>query len=195
MDDWLCAVPRAPIAQRGFAVLTDRLAVEDSYRTPRTFWRAWDEHIEHAGRSLLLRGLELPTSEAWFERTYASDWGLARAARPGLTQYGVLEAPPGHEGTLRAGRRRMKVVGYIRSRQLVELAVHIAPSSHIPGWEILEWYDRLEAGLLGRDQPLQIVRVVFRSEAMARREGVPLLDIGAQVWFVGRDGLDHRFTG
>jgi hypothetical protein len=46
----------------------------------------------------------------------------------------------------------------------------------------------MEAGETASGDPLNTVRVIFADRPMAFRERVPLLDAGAEVWYVDREG-------
>lgn len=180
------AVPLTPISQGLVALVTTDAAVDAAYREPAAFWDAWDQHEEAGDHHLVVRGVEAATSAEWFRVVFEKEWAMARAARPGLTRIGNRNAPPGCEGLLTAGQSCLREAGSAAGH--VEVAAFVPEGAHIPPGEILFWNEILLRGRFENGSPVSRVRVVFRNEQMARAEATPLLDIGAQVVFLGRDG-------
>jgi hypothetical protein len=188
----LDALPDVPLAGRLPVVTVTEPEVAGAYADPGAFWAAWDEDRVRGDLHLLSRHLEEASTPAWFDAAFESQWAMARAARPGGTVYGGLAAPPGCEALLMRGESRLHRAGYRDGR--VELAAFVPADAHIPPWEILTWNEALLRGRLEDGSPLSALRVVFRDEAMARREATPLLDIGAEVAYLGRDGEYHTLA-
>jgi hypothetical protein len=183
------ALPSVPLAARYPALVADDAQAERAYADPAPFWAAWDEDQAEGGQHLLTRHLDAAATPDWFRAVFDAQWAMARAARPGETFYGRRIAPAGCEELLTRGESCLRQVGYRDGE--VELAGFVPPGQHVPPWEILAWNEVLGDGRLADGSPVAAVRVVFRNEEMARREATPLLDIGAQVAYLGRDGLYH----
>lgn len=186
------ALPLTPVGQGFVALVTTDAAVSAAYQAPAVFWDAWDVHEPSGGRHLLVRGTQAATSADWFRAVFEQEWAMARAARPGQTRIGTRHAPPGCEALLMAGRSCLREIG-TRNGQ-VELAGFVPQGAHVPAWEILTWRELLLRGRRDDGSPVSSLRVVFRDERMARAEATPLLDIGAQVLFLGRDGQYHPLS-
>ena len=180
------AVPLTPVGQGDVGLVTTEAVVDAAYREPASFWAAWDQHEQAGGRHLLVRGVEAATSAEWFRAIFEKEWAMARAARPGGTRIGTRNAPPGCEGLLMSGESCLREVSSAGGH--VELAGFVVEGKHVPAWEILSWNEILQRGRLENGTPVSSVRVVFRNEQMARAEATPLVDIGVQVVFLGRDG-------
>jgi hypothetical protein len=180
------AVPLTPVGQGYVALVTTNTAVDAAYWEPSAFWDAWDHHEQAGGRHLLARGIQAATSAELFRAVFEKEWAMARAARPGQTRFGTRHAPPGCEGLLMAGKSCLREVGERDGH--VEVAGFVPEAAHIPPWEILSWNEILLRGRRDDGSLVSSLRVVFRDERMTRAEGTPLLDIGAQVVFLGRDG-------
>lgn len=188
----LGAVPLTPVSQGFVGVVATDAAVAAAYREPAAFWSAWDQHESAGDHHLVLRGVEAATSAEWFRVVFENEWSMARAAHPGQTRIGIRQAPPGCEALLMAGESCLREAGKLDAH--VELAGFVPEGAHIPPWEILMWNEILHRGRLENGSPISGLRVVFRNEQMARAEGVPLLDIGAEVVFLGRDGQYQTIT-
>lgn len=185
-------LPLTPVGQGYVALVTTDAEVDAAYRDPSAFWNAWDHHQKAGDRHLLVRGVEAATSAEWFQALFENEWAMARAARPGRTRIGLRRAPEGCEGILMKGKGCMREVG-VRDG-LVELAAFVPEGAHIPPWEILSWNEILLRGKRDDGSHVSSLRVVFRNERMARAEGIPLVDIGAQVAFLARDGHYHALV-
>jgi hypothetical protein len=188
----LGAVPLTPVGQGDVGLVTTDAAVDAAYREPASFWAAWDRDEQANGRHLLVRGVEAATSAEWFRAVFEKEWAMARAAKPGGTRIGTRRSPPGCEGLLMAGESCLRQVSSADGH--VELAGFVAEGTHVPAWEILSWNETLLRGQTESGSPVSSLRVVFRNEQMARAEATPLLDIGAQVVFLGRDGQYQPLT-
>jgi hypothetical protein len=182
----LDALPSVALARRLPALVVTTAEVDRAYRDAAPFWAAWEEDLVDGDRHLLSRHLAAGSTPDWFRACFAEQWEMARAARPGDTFLGRKVAPPGCEELLAKGESRLRQVGYRDGH--VELAGFVPKGEHVPPWEILTWSEALLRGSLEDGSPLSSVGVVFRDEAMARREATPLLDIGASVSFLARDG-------
>ena len=189
VEPGLDALPSVPIARRLPAVVVTEDRVAAAYNDPGPFWAAWGENQARGEHHLLARHLDAASTPAWFRACFEDHWAMARAARPGDTFYGRKVAPPGCEDLLARGESRLRQVGYRDGH--VELAGFVPDGARVPPWEVLTWSEVLLRGSLDDGSPVSSLRVVFRNEEMARREATPLLDIGAQVAFLGRDGMYH----
>ena len=186
------AVPLTPVSQGFVGLVTTEAAVAATYRQPAVFWDAWDQQEQAGDHHLVLRGVEAATSAEWFRVVFKKEWSMARAALPGQTRIGIRNAPPGCEGLLMEGESCLREAGSFDGH--VELAGFVPEGAHIPPWEILFWNETLHRRRLENGSPISSLRVVFRTEQMARAEATPLLDIGAKVVFLGRDGQYQTLT-
>ncbi|MEZ4401269.1 MAG: hypothetical protein R3B06_14680 [Kofleriaceae bacterium] len=195
---------RPPLAGANFAVVTTVDAVDAAYTDPAVFWRAWDTVEPHGHLRLCTRALDLPDPAddvAWLGRTFEASMALARAARPGLTQYDVPRprpelAPfwtPGPRPDA-AGQPVLALVGYDPADHLVEYAGFVPdpepgfPMPHLLVRDILTLRALQRRKALPDGRPVASVRVVFPSEAMARPERRPIRDCGARLFFLGPAG-------
>jgi hypothetical protein len=189
VESGLDALPDVPLARKKPGVIATEREVAAAYFDTAPFWSAWSDSVVTGERRLLLRHLDAASTPAWFRACFEKQWAMARAARPGDTFYGKKIAPPGCEDLLMKGESRLRQVGYHDG--YVELAAYVPDGTHIPPWEILAWSEVLLRGRLDDGSPVSKVRVVFRNEKMARTEASPLLDIEAEVVFLGPDGQYH----
>ena len=193
-SDWsgsgASCLPVVPIARdRSQIVVTSEEAVANTYDEPNVFWSAWDEVEPFGDLRLATRALDITTGVELLERVLDDQWAMARAAKPGLTEYALPEPLPEERDIYRAGERRMQMVGYDKVDKLIELTCVLEPDEHINGWEIFDLWHPLVTGELGK-RKVEQARVVFLDRDSAEREKRPLLDIGARVFFQGDDGED-----
>lgn len=125
---------------------------------------------------------------------YQTYWELARAAKPGLTQYQDPNPRPEEREIFFAGAPLLDLVGFRTKERMVEYTCHTEPNQHIQGWEIYELRQWLKKRTLEDGTPIQGIRVVFPNREMANREKRPLLDIGAQVRYYNRIGDTEEIT-
>jgi hypothetical protein len=192
LEEGLDAVPSVPLARRLVSVAVTAEQVEQAYREPQAFWAAWGARTKAGELHLLSRHLDVASTADWFRAIFEDQWAMARAARPGDTFFGGKVVPDGCEELLMRGKGRLSQVGYRDG--VVQLAGFVPEGEHVPPWEILTWSEVLSRGSLDDGSPVSELVIVFRNEAMARREATPLLDMGAKVAFMGRDGLFHDVT-
>ncbi len=194
-----------PIAGSNFAVVTTDAAVADAYTEPDVFWRAWDRVEHHGSFRFCTRAIDLPDPSdeiAWLAHTFQRTMALARAAKPGRTQYDIPRPRPEHApfwepGNLKdglAGHPVLAPVGYDPVTHSIEYAGHLpdrepgCPEPHLILQDIrrLRALQRRKATTDGR--PVDEVRVVFPSEAMARPERRAIRDCGARLFFLRPNG-------
>jgi hypothetical protein len=189
---WARFVPAPPLARWNHAVLIDEAAVAADYLRPERFWSCWPGQERHGERRLLLRAMDAVHEEDWVDAVLADQLELARAARPALTRWYQPGAEDWDSPGLAAPEHRLEVVGYLPDEQVFELAGYFAPEEHVPLVDLLTILAMTQAGRTADGHPLRAVRVVFPDRDMAEREAVPLLDVGAEVWYLDEAGERER---
>ncbi|MEW5868192.1 MAG: hypothetical protein AB1894_02880 [Chloroflexota bacterium] len=194
MAGWVGAgakcLPRVPLASnRSHLLLVTQSQVEAAYESPQDFWDSgWEQVEDFDEQKLLLRALQVRSSEEYILSVRAQQWALARAARPGLTRYALPELLPGEESAYRDGAATLEPVAYLPEVKLAEYSCYLESGEHVRGWEVYSLLGLLEAGQLPGGRPLEQVRVVFYDRQMAENEKRPLLDIGVQVLYLAENG-------
>lgn len=186
--------PSPPIAQSNYAVLTTDAQVAAAYDDPSVFWDCWSAVEDVKGHKLCTRALDSLGYEAWLGWTFEGSMALARAARPHLTEYpwiqlSGMEGPWWDFGDVqweRAGWPMLDLVGYEPRTETVELAAKPGHDGHVLLQEIDTIRQLVSRGKTRDKKPVKCVRVVFLDEATARVEKRPLLDVGAKVYYMGK---------
>lgn len=183
-------LPRVPLASnRSHLLLVAQSQVEAAYEPPQDFWDSgWEQVEDYGEQKLLLRALQVRSSEEYILSVRAQQWALARAARPGLTRYALPELLSGEEAAYRDGAATLEPVAYLPDVKLAEYSCYLESGEHVRGWEIYSLLGLLEARQLPGGRPLEQVRVVFNDRQMAENEKCPLLDIGVQVLYLAENG-------
>jgi hypothetical protein len=180
-----------PFAAANHAVTVTEAEVNEAYEDPRVFWQAWDQVEPHGELRLCTRALDALDDVSWLAHTFESTMAMAREARPGKTRYGRVfvadwMAPWWEFGDLqdeKAGEPVLIPVGYDPATRTAEYAGYVPPGHHALIREIHTIRVLAGAKKDRQGRPIDIVRVVFAEEAMARAERRPLLDVGARVYF------------
>jgi hypothetical protein len=182
-------LPLVPLAGSAYMVALDPQLVEKEYERPEVFWQAGWESVQTIGeRSLVLRAMQAADSVDFLKAVITPQWDMARAARPGRTQYSAADPLPEEMPIYRACQRTLEPVGYAESLRLMEYSSYLDPDQHVCGWEIFALRDLIEDRALPDGRPVETVRVVFYTEEMAQREKRPLLDIGVHVHYESSAG-------
>lgn len=187
--------PSPPIAQGNYVVLTTEAQVAEAYDDPAVFWASWDNVEDVNGRKLCTRALRALADEYWLGETFEASMAMARAARPHLTQYPLIrlsgmEGPWWDFGDVqdeKAGWPMLDLVGYEPKTETVEFAAKPGHSGHVLLQEIDTIRQLVGRGKTRDKKPVKAVRVVFLDEATARVEKRPLLDVGAKVYYMGKE--------
>ena len=196
---------KPPIASAYHAVITTDADVDAAYLDPTPFWHAWDT-IERVGDlRFCTRALDLhdPADDGpWLGRTFFDSMAMARAARPGLTKYDIRRpgpelAPFWEPGPFRddkAGTPVLTPVGYDATTRTAEYTGFLpdpepgGPEPHLLVRDIMSIRHMARLKKTSDGRPVDTIRIVFPTEAMARPERRPLLDCGARVYFLGSAG-------
>jgi hypothetical protein len=194
-------VPLPPIAVANHAVLVTDAQVADAYYDPEAFWKVWD--VEPLGAwKLCTRALDEIDEYRWLAYTFESTMALVRAARPGLSKYGVAYWEPetaiwwefgdyqdekGGYPALAPGdydeaTRTYDMIGFITKTPLEKGGEE---PRHVLVREIHYVRDMVRSKRDAARRPVEAVRITFLEEWMARQERRPLLDAGARVYFRG----------
>jgi hypothetical protein len=184
-------IPAPPIARWNHVVAIPEQWATDAYGTD-DLWRHWDTAETFGGLRLAARALDSLGDEAWAREVLPSQMALARAARPGATTWPARACDEWDPVLIARPDHGLETVGYLPDEQALELAGHFEPHEHVALRDILTVRALLESGQTSTGHPLHSVRVVFEDPATATRERVPLLDAGAEVWYVDRDGERRR---
>jgi hypothetical protein len=182
--------PDAPIAGGSCqVVITTREAVIEAYDDPAAFW-AMFPGVEVFGEELLLtRHLDAHTDDVYYADAWRESWALARAAKPRLTRFGGFRLEDWNRSLYLDTPNTLRLAGYHPVKKDAEFTCVVEADGHVNGREILGLRVLLKMKKLpGGGEPCESVRVVFPSEAMARREKRPLLDVGASVGFIDIEG-------
>jgi hypothetical protein len=199
-------VPSPPLARSFHLVTTTDSQVAERYDDPAVFWQVWTT-IERLGETrLCIRHLDALEEEDWLARTFEQTMELARHAKPGLTYYDKDPywyppyAPwwePGDYQDEKAGYPALTLVGYIAESKTVEFTGYITKQPMQEGGEaprhVLITEIHAVRALVAAKQtedgrPIEVVRVVFPERWMAEQERRPLLDVGAQVFYLDVTG-------
>lgn len=186
--------PSPPIAKGNYAVLTTDAQVAAAYDDPAVFWASWDKIEDVKGHKLCTRALRALRDEYWLGETFEASMAMARAARPHLTEFPWIQLT-GVEGPWwdfgdvqdeKAGWPMLDLVGYEPRTETVELAAKPGHDGHVLLQEIDTIRQLVSRGKTRDKKPVKCVRVVFLDEATARVEKRPLLDVGAKVYYMGK---------
>ena len=186
-------LPAPPLARWNHAILTDDAEVAAAYPEPSTFWGAWDGRDAIGDRELVWRALDAVSEPDWIRSVLDAQMDLVRAARPGATDWLQAELEPWNEEFLAMPASRLDVVGYAPDLELLELSGYLGRTEHLPLRDLLTIGELVSAGEMADGRPLRTVRVVFPDRDTARREAMPLVDVGAEVYFMDTDGTDVRY--
>ncbi len=182
-------IPELPVCgYKTHLCLTDKNEVDACYQDPAVFWESWRTEARSGDRFLLTRGLDAVEDLAFLKQVSAAQWAMARAAKPGLTQYFNPNVDQAETAFYRSGPRHLELVGYLEDKRLVEYSGFLAEDAHITPEQIYQIAELAAVGALPDGRPVETVRVVFYEEAMAQREKRPLLDVGAKVYFENQEG-------
>lgn len=185
-----------PIAAQNYAVLVTDAQVADAYDDPLVFWKAWDSVETIDGRKLCVRALRALDYERWLGETFERTMALARAAKPGLTVFPIvqltgLEGPWWDYGDVqdeKAGWPMLDLVGYVEDAKTIEYAAKPNHDGHVLIQELQTLKSIARRGQTRDGKPVEVVRVVFADEAQARAEKRPLLDVGVRVYYLDKAG-------
>jgi hypothetical protein len=185
--------PTPPHAKPGHVLfIADRAEIGRDYVDPGVYWDAWEEAAELSeGRVLLTRALTVTDELDYKRRTYPAAWAMARAARPGLTEYAHDEASELIEGErelLDSGEPTLTQLGYHPGEHWLEFTAMAPNGEHIRPREIFQLSDLVSAQRLPDGRPLRAVRVTFPNRAMAEREARLLHDISVTVQYFSDRG-------
>lgn len=183
-------VPKVPLLGRtGRLLLTSKEKVAEAYEHPEVFWNLpWDMKESFGSKILLTRCLDRMSNVELLESILDQQWALARAAKPGLTQY-FDPAPRDNELEIyKSGGPFLQQVGYMEKEKMLEFSCILGENDHIAGWEIFNILLLLDDQELPDGRPLETIRIVFFKKEMAEREKRPLLDVGAKVYYQHESG-------
>ncbi len=180
----LACVPTVPLVDTtSHLALATQQQVGETYDNPQAFWEAgWDASESYGDQQLLLRGLDILEGPDYLAKIQPHQWAMARAAKPGLTEYYLPQLEPEEEDIYRSGSAVLDIVGHLAGENLIEYSCAAEPGQHIQGWEIIDILGLLEQGELPDGRQVEVVRVVFLECASAQEEKRPLLDVGAKVY-------------
>ena len=183
-------LPRVPmVSARTRIAVTNHEQVERNYDDPDAFWSAdWTKAAEHHGQQLLVRGGKAGFGPPFLKSIIDDHWSMARAARPTRTRYAKPSIIPEEKEVFCDGEKRLHFVGYAPDEKLIEYSCALNPGEHIHGWEIYGLLDILTEKKTRDGSPVNMVRIVFLEEWMAKQEKRPLLDIGCRVFHYDDDG-------
>jgi hypothetical protein len=206
-DKRLDFVPSPPIARHKHIVTTDDAEVAASYTDPELFWRQWK--VVHASeqRRLCIRALDAYELPNYLARTFAGTMDLARNAKPGQTQFGTVNKwepalrafwEPGPFAEEKAGLPALEPVGYDPATKTLKYSGFIEKTGdehvHVLAKEIVDLYTILDANADDEGRPVEHIEVLFLDEWMARQERRPLRDVGARVFYMGKNGKQVELT-
>jgi hypothetical protein len=181
-------VPAPPVARWHHVIAFPVATADEAYPQAVSFWSRWDGWEDAGTVRLAWRALDATTDEDWARAVLADQMALARAARPGTTEW-----PPGGgmdwaDMLLSREGHGLEPVGYLPDERLFELAGYFDVDEHVPLRDVLTIRALLAAGQTSDGHALETVRVTFADLRTARAEGVPLVDAGAQVAYVDDAG-------
>lgn len=167
--------------------------IQKFYPDSADFQKVWDQSELTGQRIIFSRALDILDIEAFQEKVYPRIWDLARRAYPGNCKY----FPPTFTGipSLREkeielfyqGEKCLSWVGYDPINQLAQATAYAEEGIHIPPNEILGMQQVITSGKMPDEKPVKTLQIIFPSREMAMREGVPLLDIGAKVFYLNHE--------
>jgi hypothetical protein len=189
--------PEPPIAEaHSHLIVTTKEEIEENYASPKAFYDAWDSIEEFNEKLLCTRALECANNLEFKRRVYPHQWAMARAAKPGLTRYGMAMPSPEEMDFFREGEPVLHDEGLYDPEQKIfefECALGIHDTEqHIPPWQIFMVLDAVDTHQTPGGEPADTIRVAFAFEAMARREARVLLDIGAKVIYLNARAEDEE---
>jgi hypothetical protein len=194
-------VPQPPLARDYHLITTTEAEIADNYADPELFLRL--HRVEKVGDTLVCsRALDAATEYEWLGHTFEDTMALARAAKPGKTFYSSNPKWRDDFDTWwtfgdyyyeKGGPRALTLVGYDPGTRTLEYTGYCIgdrrrnepdlPATHVHVKEIHELRALVKARKDEQGRPVDVVRIVFPYEAMARRERRPLLDAGARVFY------------
>jgi len=182
-------IPELPVTgQKTHVCTATKEDVDEAYDEPQIFWQSWQVDCQVGRRFLLTRALECEDDLAFLKSVSKAQWAMARAVKPGLTEYYDPDPQPEEARFFNTGPHFLQPVGYLEDKLLAEFSAVLEPGRHVSPLQIYQIAEMVASQSLPDGRPLQTVRVVFYEEAMAQREKRPLLDVGAKVYFENRDG-------
>jgi hypothetical protein len=181
--------PRPPILGQHPLVAFDLGTAAESYDDLDALIDIPGAETRRFGEVLLVtRALEAEAEDDYLLAIQPGLMHLARAAKPGLTEYALPDLPDWAQAVYQTGSPALRPVGYLEDRGVVELSCALNPGQHVLHWEVDALRAILEAGRLRDGRPVTEVRIVFLEEAEARAESRPLLDNRARVLFYDEAG-------
>ena len=171
-------------------VVATEQEVSEFYSEPAAFWNAgWAVAGKRDDQRLLARAMDLVAGPDFLACIIDGQWSMARGAKPGETGYGDPIVLPEAAPVFNAGPARLEFVGYSAADELIEYSCVLSEGQHIQGWEVFALRDIVKTKRTPDGKaPVEVVRVVFLEEWMARSEKRPLLDVGCKVFYYAADG-------
>lgn len=179
--------PRPPFGRpEVMAAVLDPEEVADAYADPEAFYAAWGQAERREGLVRVARapaGLhDAPYHIAAFESAVA----MARAAKPGRTEYFLPLLSVDEEEALDA-RQILDQVGYRDDDQSLEFTALPPEGRGLGAADVFQILGFLEDGA-GDGSPVERVRVTFADRAAAEPEAGLLHDMGVVVQFFDAGG-------
>ena len=173
-----------------FATIVDRSSVEEAYSDSTRFWQSgWDKIEVFGAHRLCTRATSAADGAEFLRQVQDQQRELARIANPFRSIYGGADlTDPAEAVVYRMKPPRLRVTGYLVEEQSLALTCSVSPHEHIEGWEIDDLRTKLEKQQIDDGRPLRSVRIYFPDEASLQREKRPILDIGAEVYFLDSTG-------
>lgn len=183
-------VPYVPLIEEvSHIAFVSGMQVSEAYDDENGFWKAgWDSSNEYGEYTLLTRGLAAANTTEYLAQVLPEQWRMARAAKPGITEYFLPTVLPEEQKIYAAGAKTLEIVGHLAGENLVELTCSLSPGEHINGWEVYDLLALMESGELPDGRVVDKVRVVFIEKETALQEKRVLLDIGVEVHAYNDDG-------
>jgi hypothetical protein len=193
--------PNPPLlGNKDYLVVTTQAEIEQNYDFPEVFLNLNWVSVFHYGEQIIFaRNLGTVENTEFKRRVYKEQWQLAYASKPKLTQYFY---PPhealGHDPNYASFDPNLrKLCGYedqylyeteyLTDEEIIEFSCQVESEYNIQHWEIYEIYNLIKEGKNLEGKITKDVRIIFSSQSMAERNKRPLLDIGAQVFFMNFD--------
>ena len=184
---------------RGDAVirLVSEPEILEHYRSIAEFLAPWDGYTQRGKRYLVHRGLDCETERAFTEHQRDRCWSWCRAAKPGFTRFyrvsGAMQ--PWEQQWWDTGDPTLSWIGTHAPSGRCEFSAFVPPGQHILPREIYRVRAVVRGKLDEHGTPVTDVRVVFPNRQMAVAEGIPLMDVGASVYFMDLLGDDVLLGG
>ena len=165
------------------------------YSRPEVFWELdWQSKEKISEQYLLTRGMKTICGPDYYRIILPQHWQLARAAKPGLTEYYYPQFLSGEQEIFLEGVSVLEPVGYIESEKTVEYSCAMLSGQQIPAWEFMKLFVMVKDRELEDGSPIEVVRVVFLEQWAAEQEKRPLLDIGCKVFYYTDQGTLEEIT-